>query len=236
VLAAVIWLAALGLLALAGWFVAIAIEPSQTAWRPIYVAATVAAGLVLATGVRWLWLRLRRPVEGRLTSTWVPVTGIVLALTVLGVGLADATSIPPPVDPQTWMRAGAGYTIEAAEPEVEEEFRTSFAEDGAMGRSMVIKKIVGDDGSAGYLIVVDMGVPAMLEEVMLELVMFGAEAESTTDVDAVRETLAGRQVFTADVEDSMLIGWIDTPLLAFILAADDPSGRAMAESVIRAHD
>ena len=76
----------------------------------------------------------------------------------------------------------------------------------------------------------------MLEEVMLELVMFGAEADATTDVDARRETLAGRQLFIANVEGNTIVGWVDSPLIALILAADEPSGRAMVESVIRASD
>ena len=161
---------------------------------------------------------------------------MVLALSLLSVAFADATTIPRPVDPNTVMRVGSGYVLEETDPELEADIRASFADVAAESRSLTVKTIVGDDGSTGIFVVADLGVPAMLEEVMLELVMFGAEADATTDVDAQREMLAGRQVFIADVEGNTIVGWVDSPLIALILAADEPSGRAMVESVFRASD
>jgi hypothetical protein len=234
--AAVVWLVAIGLLALAGWVAALAIEPSQTSWRLAYVAAAVGGGLALAACIRWIWIRVRQHGQGALSSTWTAVVAMVLAISGLSVAFADATTVPPPVNPATVMRVGPGYVLEDTEPGLEADIRASLADVAAESRSLVIKTIVGDDGSTGIFVVADLGVPAMLEEVMLELVMFGAEADATTDVDAQRETLAGRQIFIADVEGDTIVGWVDSPLIALVFAADEPTGRAMVESVLRAGD
>jgi hypothetical protein len=233
-LAALVWIAAGLLLAMAGWIAANGQEAASSPWRAGYVAGTVAGGLGIATVIRWVWLKLRRSPTGSATlaSIWIPAISVFLAIGMLGTTFARAVEPPPPVDPATLFHVGAGYHLEPGDPATEEQFRRGFDGDAVKPRALDSTSIVADDGSVGLLLVADMAVADLTSELSLMELMAGVGS----DANPRRETVAGQSTMFAAAGGISIVGWIDAPLIVILYAVDDPTGRAMAESVIRAND
>jgi hypothetical protein len=232
VLAGFVWLAATLLLVLAGWIGAIGREASS-AGRIGYVAGTIAAALGIATLARWVWLRIRRhePGERRLVSVWIPVVSVFFAVGLLGTAIADAVP-PPPMDPATLFHIGPGYTLTDTDPGIEKDVRAEFDALDTPPRALAITSIEADDGSIGALLVLDMSVMEVTSDLTLEGMMKGVNDQAKPR----REVVAGRSTMFATADGISFVGWVDAPLIALVYGPDDPTARAMAESVIVANE
>lgn len=231
-LSAVVWLGSIVLLTGAGLVAAEGRESASSPWRIGYVAGTVAGGLALGTVIRWVWLRIRRPEsERRLRSPWIPLVGAFVAAAMLGSAGSEALMPAVPVDPTTMFHVGPGYTLVEADPGVLTELRQEFDRESFQPREMAVTNIEADDGAVGLLLVMDVRVTELTSALTLEGMMIGA-----SDIEPRREVVAGRQTMFANADGVTVVGWVDAPLIAIVYAVDDPTARAMTESVILAND
>lgn len=229
---AIVWLAAILLLAAAGWVTAEGIETANSPWRIGYIAGTVAGGLALGTAIRWVWLRIRRRhAERPLLSPWIPVVGVFVAATMLASAGASALEPAVPTDPRTLFQIGPGYELVEADPEVVTEMEAEFEDSSGRLGQIAVTNIEAADGSVGLLVVVDAHATDLTSAITLEGMIIGA-----SEGQPRREVVAGRQTMFLQAEGISVVGWVDAPLIAIIYAVDDPTARAMAESMMLAND
>lgn len=228
-----LWVVAIGLLTFTGWVVAVrqSIDPDV---RLGMIVGAVVGGLLLAMALRAAWLAVRRR-EGRLSSAWVAVIASFLALGLVTLAVADGLTVPPARDPATLLQIGSEYDFVQPDEETERLVRESFVDIEPQSRGTIIRAIDGEDGSAGVVVVMDLAIPEVLSEVTLEGMVFGARANAE-GIAASRQTVGGRQVLVAEGPDGAVVGWVESPLIAMVVAADARSARAMAESMIRASE
>jgi hypothetical protein len=153
-------------------------------------------------------------------SPWVPLSAIILALP---SGLS-ALATPILVDPSIAARIGPGFTLRDAEPAVVEEMTQGLTE--RVG-DVVVYEVVGDNGSVSFLLIGDARVgPGHVYDLARGLAdWFGLTPQL--------ETVEGRSVATAVGRDVAVAAWVEAPLFLEIYAADEPTMRAVLESILR---
>jgi hypothetical protein len=223
---AVAWVAAViivGFLAL----VRSAAESGPSGYRAGYAIGGLVMPFVVAGVARWAVLRLRRGKPGAtvgvLRSRWVPLGAVALAV------LASISSLTAlgrtPVDPASAVRIGPGFSLRDPDPAVAQEV-TQVISEGAPVGEVVVREVVGEDGSLSLLVVADSGLgPGHVFDLVR-----GVAVDS--GLVAQLETVEGQRIATGLGEDLAIAAWIETPLLLVIYAPDESTMRAITTSIL----
>ena len=220
------WLIGIVVVGLLAWVRMRASTESDDAYRVGVAIGAFIAPFLFAAGLRWLYLRLRQtpPPRRILASGWTPI-GAALLATLSAAGNIASLAPPPPADPALAVRVGPGFTLQEADQATADQVAQAFGGAESIG-AYVVHQVVGDDGSVSVMLVAD---GRLRGDDANELARGVGDGSGLTPRI---EEIAGTQVVIAVSPEYAIGAWTEAPLFLSIYAPDEPTLRAVVESVL----
>lgn len=151
-------------------------------------------------------------------------------------GSSPAVSARPSVDPaihaallKTFV-IDPPYTLQASPPDEESEFLSFFSgEDFGVLRDVGVRRVVDDQGIAGFVVVADMDIDPAFEALSLAGIEIGVRGEGGT---TTRETLNGRTVLVGESGGAAFAMWVEAPYMKIVYGSDIATVRAIGKAFV----